>query len=73
VHAVLRLTTLLTIFLAIGLAAGCDSPQDRGVIAGAPLPTEVVEDRLDRQRQITNPNSTDEQKAAHHGDRGDVK
>ena len=43
--------------LAFVFIAGCDNPQDRGVIAGAPVPATVVEDRLARQVQVTSPDS----------------
>ena len=59
-HAVFRLTTLLTFYLAIGLAAGCDNPQDRGVIAGAPIPAEILDNRLDRQQHVTTSDSAGE-------------
>jgi hypothetical protein len=53
VHAPLRMTTLVIIFLAIGLLTGCDNPQDRGVIVGAPIPAEILDNRLDRQQHVT--------------------
>jgi hypothetical protein len=50
---------------AIGLMAGCNKPQDRGVIAGVSIPAAVVEDRLARQIQVTSPDSTADPGAGH--------